>query len=63
MSDIRTPYYLHAQRYPNMNRYAPTMRIYDFFHPDFNRRYRNSTDSVPFGSRGLSPPVGNYTLP
>ena len=42
-------------------------------HPDFNRRYRNFTDSVPSGvtaylaapsrSRGLSPPVGNFTLP
>ena len=42
-------------------------------HPDSNRRYRNFTDSVPFsviayllapsGSRGLSPPVGNFTLP
>ena len=42
-------------------------------HPDSNRRYRNFTDSVlsgvnisilaPSRSRGLSPPVGNFTLP
>ena len=34
-----------------------------FFHPDYHRRYRNYTGSVPKGSRGLSPPVGIYTLP
>ena len=42
-------------------------------HPDSNRRYRNFADSVllcvryylsaPSRSRGLSPPVGNFTLP
>ena len=34
-----------------------------FSHPDYHRRYRNYTGSVPKGSRGLSPPVGIYTLP
>jgi hypothetical protein len=46
---------------------------YVLSHPDFDRRYRNFTDSVPRaqsllkslpnGSRGLSPPVGSFTLP
>ena len=43
-----------------------------FYHPDFNCRFWNSTKSVLqmciaanyfHKSRGLSPPVGNYTLP
>jgi hypothetical protein len=42
------------------------MHLFDFFsHPDFNRRLWNFTKSIlPLSkSRGLLPPVGNFTLP
>ena len=55
------------------NGQQPMANSINLSHPDSNRRYRNFTDSVlssvntciitPSRSRGLSPPVGNFTLP